>query len=872
MTKKVSSNSLGKSYFVENYTFSGIQNVVNSASAGDTIVLSGTYVGNGTQILVSKKLTFKSIGETILDGKNSSRAFNITGKNVTINNLTFINCLGNTYGGAIYWPGANGVLDNCTFMNNYGTINAGAVNWPGANGTLMNCNFVNNSGNYSGAVFWGGVNGSVKNCIFIDNSALYYCGAIYFLGNSTSIYNCSFVNNSADGGNGGALIWSGSYGELKNCSFVNNSANSDDNGGAVYWFGVNGSVLNCSFIDNSADFGGAVYWSAVNGSVLNCSFSNNSAAGYGGAISWSWDANGSVVNCTFLNNAANNIKNGDSRGGAIDWNGVNGSVLNCSFANNSARAGSTIHWNGVNGSVMGCSFVNSSFSSSYGAIWWTAVNGYLFNSSFVNSSLNNYAGAVYWSGVNGSIVSCSFVNNSAELAGAVYWYGVNGSVKNCSFLNNSAENATIYNEGNFLTIYNSTFVNNGDIAIWNKKSLFLENNTISNFIYNNGSISSKTYIMILGNSVKESKLNASIYAIITDDNDNRIITNQELKLIVLDNIEINATQTELGVWSARYSFEEPGDYLISANRSVVGFENLGVHVGIITVASDSNLNIIVDSLNYGNIASINFTLMDDGGNLVNANISVFFNNVNYTVEVLNGRGSLSCTDLMPNEYYIFAYYGGDKNHNPSVAYSQFKVSKKATQIIYENMVTTAVDQATDGRVGEYFNFKLTDSEGNPIVGVPMQIGFLGVVYDEKYGIITDENGIARLQINLGWKNDYTFAICFLGNDQYNASFVVAKIMVNPQKGSLTVPNKSYSASAKTKTLTATFKSASGKPVAGKTIKFTVNGKTYTAKTNAKGVASVNVSLTKKGTYSFTAKFTTNGMYETMTKTAKLTIK
>ena len=198
--------------------------------------------------------------------------------------------------------------------------------------------------------------------------------------------------------------------------------------------------------------------------------------------------------------------------------------------------------------------------------------------------------------------------------------------------------------------------------------------------------------------------------------------------------------------------------------------------------------------------------------------------------------------------------------------------KKATVIHYENMNTTAVDQSVDGRVGEWFEFKLTDTEGNPIANTPMQIGFLGVVYDESYGIVTDANGVAKLQINLGWKNDYTFAICFLGNDEYNASFVVAKINVAPQKGSLTVPNKSYSASAKTKTLTATFKSASGKPVAGKKITFTVNGKTYSAKTNDKGVASVNVSLSKKGTYSFTAKFATNGMYATMTKTAKLTIK
>ena len=58
--------------------------------------------------------------------------------------------------------------------------------------------------------------------------------------------------------------------------------------------------------------------------------------------------------------------------------------------------------------------------------------------------------------------------------------------------------------------------------------------------------------------------------------------------------------------------------------------------------------------------------------------------------------------------------------------------------------------------------------------IPMQIGFNGVIYDEKNGIVTDENGTAKLQINLGYKGAYTFAICFLGDDNHNASFAVAK--------------------------------------------------------------------------------------------------
>ena len=189
-----------------------------------------------------------------------------------------------------------------------------------------------------------------------------------------------------------------------------------------------------------------------------------------------------------------------------------------------------------------------------------------------------------------------------------------------------------------------------------------------------------------------------------------------------------------------------------------------------------------------------------------------------------------------------------------------------TQIIYQNMTTTAVDVDTDGRVGKYFYITLKDKNGNLLKNKHVQIGFNGQVYDRD----TDENGQAKLQINLKNAGTYTFAVSYLGDDEYNGSFIVAKIVVNKQKGSLTVPNKSYKASA-TKSLTATFKSASGKVVANKKITFTVNGKTYTATTNAKGVATVKVSLNTKGTYSFTAKFAGNNMYAAISKTAKLTI-
>ena len=283
---------------------------------------------------------------------------------------------------------------------------------------------------------------------------------------------------------------------------------------------------------------------------------------------------------------------------------------------------------------------------------------------------------------------------------------------------------------------------------------------------------------------------------------------------------------------------------------------------------NTSLNIAVEDISYGENATINFTLIADNGVSITDNISVFFSNEKHSVEVIDGKGSFDVNGLIPDGYAVVAYYEGNKNYNASIASSQFKVSKLTTIIEYQNMTTTAVDIDTDGRVGKYFYITLKDKNGNALANKHIQIGFNGNVYDRD----TDDKGSARLQINLKNAGTYTFAVCFLDDENYTGSFVVAKIVVNKQKGSLTVPNKSYSASASTKSLTATFKSASGKVVSGKKITFTVNGKSYSATTNANGVATVKVSLNKKGTYKFTAKFEGNTMYAAMTKTATLTIK
>ena len=316
-----------------------------------------------------------------------------------------------------------------------------------------------------------------------------------------------------------------------------------------------------------------------------------------------------------------------------------------------------------------------------------------------------------------------------------------------------------------------------------------------------------------------------------------------------------------------------GSYIINATNCAtesVGESNASRTFHISPANSNLTITLSPENIVYGESITATFALYDSAGNPVNGIIEVLCDDIRENITVEDGKATKTFEKLVAGTYTIAAVFAGDNNLIGSQASKDFYVGRLGTQIIFQDMNTKAVSPA-DGKVGEWFKFTLKDSNGKALPNTPMQIGFNGVIYDEKNGIVTDENGTSKLQINLGYKGVYTFAICYLGDENYNASFVVAKITVDCQTPKLIVPNKSYKATAKTKALTATFKTVKGTPVANKKVSFTVNGTTYSAKTNDKGIATVNVSISKKGSYAVTAKFAGDSTYAAIKKTATLKV-
>ena len=156
----------------------------------------------------------------------------------------------------------------------------------------------------------------------------------------------------------------------------------------------------------------------------------------------------------------------------------------------------------------------------------------------------------------------------------------------------------------------------------------------------------------------------------------------------------------------------------------------------------------------------------------------------------------------------------------------FTNNKINTQIYCENLNKTQGESTP-------LSVVCTDREGNLLPEKPLFFEINGVEYTR----ITDENGIARLNINLPI-GVYPVGVSFKGDDEYNKSSAYCKVYVNP---TLIVDDLNMTFRDGSK-FTAKLTDTNDKPISGVEVIFTVNNIPYTRITGDDGVASLNINL------------------------------
>ena len=298
--------------------------------------------------------------------------------------------------------------------------------------------------------------------------------------------------------------------------------------------------------------------------------------------------------------------------------------------------------------VSNCCFINNKAASG-GAIRWGANNGVLVNSTFTNN-MAGWGAGVYWFAQNGNIVDCTFENNTAErYGGAVYVNGRNLTIMDSFFINNIVTNTitswecggAIYTDGNDHLIANSTFIANKAINSWGGAIKYGSETALyrSNEFYNNTALK--------GNSVYEGDAGNLIDNVFHFNSMDEIPTCVE-DANLLELFENNVFKVNGNAISKKDYFNWTDVSMsIEANDISVG-ENLTV-----TVMFNESVTGYVNL----QIASASGGMGLENGTIVPVPINTT-SNINYTVSIVDGLGSVMISDLSLGKYTATAFLSG----------------------------------------------------------------------------------------------------------------------------------------------------------------------------------------------------------------------
>ena len=385
-------------------TFNDLACEINNLHPGATLNLTKNYYYNEKTDkhhinINTDNITINGNGY-VIDGMRKHAVINVSGNNIEISNLTFINANNSQVNDSmISWNGDNGVLSNCNLWKN-AAINGGAVNWKGNNGLINQCSFINNAANAGGAVYVNGLNNRIYKSEFHNcYSKLAYEAIFVECGiENCNISSCSFNNVIPV------------FDNLLNCNMENNASTFDELDSLVNNLHP-GDVINIT-----KDY----YYNGSGANIIRINTDNVTINGNGHIINGMnqfavFNVTGNnvkIYNLTFINNKNTDVKVISSsrwknitynRGcSAICWYGDEGVLSDCNFIGNTAVNGGAVAWMGNKGLINHCIFINNTASGVGGAIYVVGINNKITNTVFRDSSSKLTCEAIF--------IACGYKN------------------------------------------------------------------------------------------------------------------------------------------------------------------------------------------------------------------------------------------------------------------------------------------------------------------------------------------------------------------------------------------------------------------------------------------------------------------------------
>ena len=308
-----------------------------------------------------------------------------------------------------------------------------------------------------------------------------------------------------------------------------------------------------------------------------------------------------------------------------------------------------------------------------------------------------------------------------------------------------------------------------------------------------------------------------------------------------------------------------GDNIVNPNITKVQFYYVSEEGDTINI-TDGSINEI-DPKAYGLNNIIVKIWVDDTNPIAEGTVvkvAIDGAETNMTADA-SGAVNVDLSTLGGGQHYVTVNYAGDDTFKGCSWSAVFKVpvpvvTPKATTINATAITATA-------KIAKNLVFTLKDSNGAILANKKVKVSVNG----KTTTVTTNYKGQATIKVNMTKAGTYYYSLCFLGDNNYKASFKIVKVTVNKQATKASFAARTFKLRA-TKKAYFYLKDASGKALANKKITFTVNKRTYTAYTNSKGVATVTLKINRRGKYLAIAKFAGDNAYNAATRKAYMTIR
>ena len=855
-------------------------------------------------------ITSNNVGIYNTTFKNNKQAIKINGKDGNkyyINNCSFIKNTANSEGGAIYITKGNLTINNSNFINNTATESGGAIYMEdNGNLTINNSNFINNTATeyHGGAIYIYNGNLTINNSNFINNTATeYHGGAININSGNINITDSTLINNTASVGGAISISGSGNI-NMTDSTLINNSAT--DYGGAIYANKGNHVINNSNLINNTASSAaGAISINRGNLNMTDSTLINNKATEYGGAIHISY-GNLNINNSNFINNTATGNY---GYGGAIYMNNGNLNINNSNFINNTATEnGGAIHisddenididgnwwgsnnpdWNSlIDGASAPKSFVvldvsiNEIGSNIYNVIANLYLNGTQTISNIPTRNITFKCGSEI---ITGKIINGTYnktytldVGDKKEVT-----VSVDNEIQNIALIGKQIPNITIklsdivYGEDGTitvilpddingkLTIYVDNMSNEVDIingaaqltvsglnaGTHNISAVFAGN---QQYAYANSTATlnvAKTTptLNVAINDIRYGEI-FEITATLTGVNNTKLTGN----VTVTVNNKQYTVEVVNGIGSLAGVELPAGSYNFNATWNGDNNYNLIEYSGNFNIAKTTpTLNVIINDIRYGEKFQITATLTGVNNTKLTGNVTVTVNNKQYTVEVVNGKGTLTGVELPIGNYQFTATWNGDNNYNSTAYSGSFNVDKAIPDL---NVV---ID---DVIYGDVFNIDVTLTGVN---NTKLTGNVTVTVNNNQYivEVVDGEGTLTGVELPIG---NYQFTATWNGDDSYDSaacsgSFNVAKLNATMD---VIIP-KDIKAGDDIIIMVNIPEDATGE------VSVEIDGKTYTA-TLIKGSANITIPALTGGDYNVTVTYNGDEKYNSVTKTETINV-